>query len=142
LVPIAWRRLSSWYQAACQIKGARRGKKDEEKTHPQTVYSVRHQAAEGAFEGKNAFVEANKDYETLGRGAEAEGAVARDRSWASTIETPHWFGTGCRQIEASLNGVLGNDATSLPLRSLTHIATMLLPPRPVVRVSNDEIRLP
>src|SRR6266481_6939276 len=36
----------------------------------------------------------------------------------------------------------GNDATSLPLRLLTDIATMPLPPRPVVRYSYDEVRLP
>ena len=36
----------------------------------------------------------------------------------------------------------GNDATSLPLRPLTDIATMPLPPRPVVRYSNDDERLP
>ncbi len=35
-----------------------------------------------------------------------------------------------------------NDATSLPLRLLTDIATMPFPPRPVVRYSNDELRLP
>src|ERR1700736_4300577 len=36
----------------------------------------------------------------------------------------------------------GNDATSLPLRPFTDIATMPLPPRPVVRYSNDDERLP
>ena len=36
----------------------------------------------------------------------------------------------------------GNEATSLPLRLLTLIATMPLPPRPVVRYSQDEVRLP
>src|SRR3984885_313054 len=36
----------------------------------------------------------------------------------------------------------GNDATSLPLRPFTDIATIPLPPRPVVRYSNDDERLP
>ena len=39
--------------------------------------------------------------------------------------------------------VLGlQEATSLPLRGLTAIATMPLPPRPVRRYSNDDERLP
>ena len=36
----------------------------------------------------------------------------------------------------------GNEATSAPLRSLTAMATTPLPPRPVTRYSNDEVRLP
>ena len=36
----------------------------------------------------------------------------------------------------------GNEATSLPLRPFTAMATMPLPPRPVVRYSNDDERLP
>src|SRR5579864_4485412 len=36
----------------------------------------------------------------------------------------------------------GNEATSEPLRSLTAMATIPLPPRPVTRYSKDELRLP
>ncbi|MNL65139.1 hypothetical protein D3C87_1894310 [compost metagenome] len=36
----------------------------------------------------------------------------------------------------------GKEATSLPLRSLTTMATMPLPPRPVTRYSNEDVRLP
>ena len=51
--------------------------------------------------------------------------------WPPSVTSMIW---SCRST--------GKEATSVPFRSLTAIATMPLPPRPVMRYSYDDVRLP